>query len=49
VIHYQYEKPWQPEHPKAEQLRPLIELWHRVLDGGGIPECLPEPVAPAAP
>lgn len=49
VIHYQYEKPWQPEHPKAEQLRPLIELWHRVLDGGGIPETLPEPVGPAAP
>lgn len=27
VIHYQYEKPWEAGHPKAERLRPLIDLW----------------------
>jgi len=41
VVHYQYEKPWAAEHPKAQQLQPLIDLWHRVFDGGGIPEQLP--------
>jgi alpha-N-acetylglucosamine transferase len=28
VLHYQYEKPWESDHPKAEKLRPLIDLWH---------------------
>jgi alpha-N-acetylglucosamine transferase len=28
VLHYQYEKPWEQDHPKADKLRPLIELWH---------------------
>jgi alpha-N-acetylglucosamine transferase len=46
VVHYQYEKPWQTDHPKAERLGPLIELWHRVLEGRGIPETLPAPAAP---
>ncbi len=41
VVHYQYEKPWQSGHPKADRLAPLIALWHRVLEGGGIPEELP--------
>jgi len=41
VVHYQYEKPWQDNHPKAAQLQPLIELWHRVAAGEGIPEQLP--------
>ena len=27
VIHYQYEKPWETGHPKAERLKPLIDLW----------------------
>ena len=27
VVHYQYEKPWEDGHPKAERLRPLIDLW----------------------
>lgn len=27
VIHYQYEKPWEDGHPKAERLKPLIDLW----------------------
>ena len=43
VVHYQYEKPWQAEHPKREQLAPLIDLWHRVLEDGRVPEQLPEP------
>lgn len=43
ILHYQYEKPWQADHPKADRLGPLIDLWHRVLDGGGIPDSLPAP------
>ena len=46
VVHYQYEKPWQPDHPKAHLLRPLIDLWHAVLDGQPIPTELPDPCAP---
>ncbi len=30
VIHYQYEKPWQKDHEKAEKLKPLIDLWHKI-------------------
>lgn len=41
VVHYQYEKPWQPEHPRRAQLQPLIDLWWQVLEGGEIPEALP--------
>lgn len=37
VLHYQYEKPWQKNHPKQQQLQPLIDLWHAVLAGGDIP------------
>ena len=43
VVHYQYEKPWQKDHAKADRLRPLIDLWHTVLDGGPIPSDLPDP------
>ncbi|MFT4184740.1 MAG: glycosyltransferase [Rhizobium sp.] len=28
ILHYQYEKPWEENHPKADRLRPLIALWH---------------------
>jgi alpha-N-acetylglucosamine transferase len=38
VLHYQYEKPWEADHPKAEKLRPLIELWHAYRSGEGIPD-----------
>ena len=38
VLHYQYEKPWQEGHPKAEALRPLIELWHAHAGDGPVPE-----------
>lgn len=38
VLHYQYEKPWEVDHPKAERLRPLIELWRAYRSGEGIPD-----------
>lgn len=41
VLHYQYEKPWQSEHPKRELLAPLIDVWWRVLEGRPLPEELP--------
>lgn len=43
VIHYQYEKPWQPDHPKRAQLQPLIDLWWHVLDYGTLPDQLASP------
>lgn len=33
VIHYQYEKPWQKNHPKAAQLQPLIDIWWDIYHG----------------
>jgi alpha-N-acetylglucosamine transferase len=38
VLHYQYEKPWEPDHPKTDRLRPLIDLWHAYHSGDGIPD-----------
>jgi len=38
VIHYQYEKPWERNHPKADRLQPLIDLWHAYYIGEGIPD-----------
>ncbi|CZT33063.1 glycosyltransferase [Rhizobium sp. 9140] len=38
VLHYQYEKPWETDHPKAEALKPLIDLWHAFHDGTDIPD-----------
>lgn len=43
VVHYQYEKPWQSNHPKAKQLQPLIDLWQAIFEGKSIPENLPDP------
>lgn len=43
VVHYQYEKPWTPDHAKAHLLRPLIDLWQAVLRDGAIPRDLPGP------
>ncbi|MGB1252945.1 MAG: glycosyltransferase [Candidatus Promineifilaceae bacterium] len=37
IIHYQYEKPWQTDHPKRDQLMPLIKLWQHVLETGSLP------------
>ncbi len=41
VVHYQYEKPWEANHPKREQLKPLIDLWYAVLEGRDPPSELP--------
>jgi alpha-N-acetylglucosamine transferase len=38
VIHYQYEKPWQADHPKRAQLQPLIDLWQAYRTGDAIPD-----------
>ena len=38
VLHYQYEKPWEAEHPKRELLKPLIDLWWQLHDQGQLPE-----------
>ncbi|WEX11178.1 glycosyltransferase [Chelativorans sp. AA-79] len=38
VVHYQYEKPWEKDHPKADKLKPLIDLWHAFHSGEGIPD-----------
>jgi alpha-N-acetylglucosamine transferase len=45
VLHYQYEKPWEKDHPKANQLRPLIDLWHAFYEDREIPalSTLPKP------
>lgn len=45
VLHYQFEKPWQADHPKAKELKPLIDLWHLILEGKAIPNRLPAPAA----
>lgn len=37
VLHFQYEKPWDPENPKAERLAPLIHLWRAFYDGSPVP------------
>jgi len=37
ILHYQYEKPWQAGHEKADRLRPLIDLWQAFATGDGIP------------
>ena len=48
VLHYQYEKPWEKDHPKEEKLQPLIDLWHAFFTGENIPEIadLPNPGSP---
>lgn len=38
VLHYQYEKPWEGDHPRARQLKPLIDLWHAYHTGVDIPD-----------
>ena len=34
LLHFQYEKPWQSQHPKSKQLAPLIKLWQVMYDEG---------------
>ncbi len=43
VIHYQYEKPWQEDHPKQALLAPVIDLWWQIYEHGTIPSHLPLP------
>ncbi|MDI7860583.1 glycosyl transferase [Rhizobiaceae bacterium n13] len=45
ILHYQYEKPWEADHPKTDRLRPLIELWQAFFNGSEIPDIasLPNP------
>ncbi len=43
ILHYQYEKPWQDDHPRRDQLQPLIDLWWRIYEGGLPPDDLPTP------
>ncbi|MDE1992045.1 MAG: glycosyl transferase, partial [Rhizobiaceae bacterium] len=38
ILHYQYEKPWERDHPKAEKLKPLIDLWHQFHSGHDLPD-----------
>ena len=45
ILHYQYEKPWQDDHPRRDQLQPLIDLWWRIYEGGRPPDELPTPFA----
>lgn len=38
IVHYQYEKPWQENHPKSAELRVLIDLWKAYYSGCDIPD-----------
>jgi alpha-N-acetylglucosamine transferase len=38
ILHYQYEKPWEKDHPKAAELQPLIDLWHCFHTDSHVPE-----------
>jgi len=40
VLHFQYEKPWDPANPRAGRLAPLIALWRAYHSGEGIPDDL---------
>lgn len=38
VVHYQYEKPWEKDNPKKDQLQLLIQLWESFYYGDALPE-----------
>lgn len=38
ILHFQYEKPWQADHPKAAALAPLIALWQAYAGEGPVPD-----------
>lgn len=48
VIHYQYEKPWQDNHPRRDLLAPVIDLWWHIYERGSLPDPLPPPVEGAS-
>ena len=33
ILHYQYEKPWEADHPRSARLGPLIDLWRAFYRG----------------
>lgn len=43
LIHFQYEKPWEANHPKRDQLAVLIDVWQQVYEHGRLPENLSNP------
>ncbi|MDV7143111.1 glycosyltransferase [Tropicimonas sp. TH_r6] len=47
ILHFQYEKPWQAGHAKADKLAPLIALWEAFASDAPVPEIdsLPGPLA----
>jgi alpha-N-acetylglucosamine transferase len=47
ILHYQYEKPWDPSHGKRDRLAPLIALWQAHFTGENVPDpaALPGPCA----
>jgi len=46
ILHYQYEKPWQDPHPKADLLGPLNTLWRAYAGEGPVPACRTRRVIP---
>jgi len=42
VIHYQYEKPWEQNNPKKEQLLELIDLWQCMYQNTPLPQSIIE-------
>tara|TARA_R110002020_G_scaffold316361_10_gene531575 strand:- start:12754 stop:13659 length:906 start_codon:yes stop_codon:yes gene_type:complete len=46
VLHYQYEKPWEKDHPRSVELKPLIDLWQKYYSDEAIPDiaALPGPL-----
>lgn len=38
ILHFQYEKPWDPRNPKRDRLAPLIDLWAAFAGDGPVPD-----------
>jgi alpha-N-acetylglucosamine transferase len=38
VLHFQYEKPWDPDNAKIDRLGPLVDLWRAFRDGEALPD-----------
>lgn len=43
TVHFQYEKPWMTDHPRRDQLGPLIDLWWQVYEGRRVESLPPAP------
>jgi alpha-N-acetylglucosamine transferase len=46
VLHYQYEKPWQADNPRAKTLALLITLWEAYAGDGPVPDVADLPGPP---